>query len=109
VSVKKIKKRKKPKLPANLSPDTLPDPERWLPRQERTAYKKKLNKRFKDREVGRGTQGVASSSSNIDYSKAPSSEPNQSPKPTPPAPEGPRHHRPGQQAKKSKKKRGGKW
>ena len=40
-------------------PDVPPDPERWLPKQERTAYKKKLNKKYKDRDVGRGTQGTA--------------------------------------------------
>ena len=30
---------------------------RWLPKNERTAYKKKRKNR--DREVGRGTQGAA--------------------------------------------------
>ena len=33
-----------------------------LPRTERTAYKKKLNKKFKDRDIGRGTQGAGTAS-----------------------------------------------
>ncbi|KAI1708390.1 SRP72 RNA-binding domain-containing protein [Ditylenchus destructor] len=111
--LKKRKKKKKPKLPKNYDPNVTPDPERWLPRQERTAYKKRLNKKFKDRDIGRGTQGAASgsqSATNIDYSKAASAEPQPSPKPTPGGPEGPRQQRPGaQQAKKPKKKKGGKW
>jgi signal recognition particle subunit SRP72 len=58
----KKKRKRKPKLPANYDPEMPPDPERWLPRQERTAYRKKLHKKFKDREVGRGTQGTAAAS-----------------------------------------------
>lgn len=110
----KKKRKRKPKLPANYDPEMPPDPERWLPRQERTAYRKKLHKKFKDREVGRGTQGTAAASAtspNIDYSsKVPAgstttSTPHASPKPTA---EGPRQQRPAHtQAKK--KKKGGKW
>jgi hypothetical protein len=102
-----------------------------LQRQERTAYRKKLHKKFKDREVGRGTQGAAAAgtSANMfvhnydfrnalkclnfsDYSTKPSGtsaepSPHASPRPT----EGPRQQRPAQQAKKNKKKKGGggKW
>lgn len=47
-------------LPKVYDPEVLPDPERWLPKQERASYKKRLNKKFKDRDVGRGTQGAAS-------------------------------------------------
>uniref|UniRef100_A0AC34QEV7 Signal recognition particle SRP72 subunit RNA-binding domain-containing protein n=1 Tax=Panagrolaimus sp. JU765 TaxID=591449 RepID=A0AC34QEV7_9BILA len=36
-----------------------PDPERWLPKQERTAYKKKIHKKFRDKGIGRGTQGAS--------------------------------------------------
>uniref|UniRef100_A0A915DFZ4 Signal recognition particle subunit SRP72 n=1 Tax=Ditylenchus dipsaci TaxID=166011 RepID=A0A915DFZ4_9BILA len=81
----KRKRKRKTKLPKNYDPNVAPDPERWLPRQERTAYKKKLNKKFKDRDIGRGTQGAGSSqtaAANIDYSsKASSVEPQPSPNP----------------------------
>lgn len=59
--VNKRKRKKKTKLPKNYDPNMAPDSERWLPRTERSAYRKKLNKKFKDRDIGRGTQGVASS------------------------------------------------
>ena len=38
VKKKTIKKRKK-KLPKNYNPDVDPDPERWLPKKERTGLK----------------------------------------------------------------------
>lgn len=56
-------KKNKTRLSANYDPEVPPDPERWLPRQERQAYRKKLHKKFKDRDVGRGTQGAAAGSS----------------------------------------------
>jgi signal recognition particle subunit SRP72 len=56
----KLKRKNKVRLPKNYDPNVQPDPERWLPRQERAAYKKKLNKKYKDRNVGRGTQGASS-------------------------------------------------
>lgn len=46
-------------LPKNYDPNVAPDPERWLPKFERSTYKKKKDKRQRDREVGRGTQGAA--------------------------------------------------
>lgn len=45
----------------------LPDPERWLPKHERSAYKKKLNRKFKDRDIGRGTQGVSTAQTSNFY------------------------------------------
>uniref|UniRef100_A0A1I8BI41 Signal recognition particle subunit SRP72 n=1 Tax=Meloidogyne hapla TaxID=6305 RepID=A0A1I8BI41_MELHA len=105
-------RRKRRRLPANYDPSVQPDPERWLPRQERTAYRKKLHKKFKDREVGKGTQGVAATTSaNIDYSAKSTTTTGAAPPPTqaPQKPaEGPRQQRPNQ-AKKIKKKKGGKW
>uniref|UniRef100_A0A183C5L8 SRP72 domain-containing protein n=1 Tax=Globodera pallida TaxID=36090 RepID=A0A183C5L8_GLOPA len=107
-------RKRKTRLPANFDPQIPPDPERWLPRQERTAYRKKLHKKYKDRDIGRGTQGAAAgAAANIDYSNA-SSKPgssgaNVSPHPSPKS-EGPRQQRLiGQQVKKNKKKKGGKW
>nr|CAD2191526.1 unnamed protein product [Meloidogyne enterolobii] len=113
--VKKLLRKRKRRLPANYDPAIQPDPERWLPRQERTAYRKKMHKKFKDREIGKGTQGAAAAttSANIDYSTKsatvgtapPTSSSSQAPqKPA----EGPRQQRPNQ-AKKIKKKKGGKW
>lgn len=64
----KKKRKRKPRLPKNYDPNVPPDPERWLPRHERSAYKKKLNRKFKDRDIGRGTQGAASSLSSVQTS-----------------------------------------
>ena len=56
---KKIKKRKrKNKLPKYFDPSAVPDAERWLPKQERTGYRKKKDRRVK--EVMKGSQGTAS-------------------------------------------------
>uniref|UniRef100_F1KZJ3 Signal recognition particle subunit SRP72 n=1 Tax=Ascaris suum TaxID=6253 RepID=F1KZJ3_ASCSU len=107
--LRKRKRKRKIILPKNYDPKVPPDPERWLPKQERTAYKKKLNKKHKDREIGRGTQGTATASPQLD---GVSTKVENSPKPTPAmgAAEGPRQQRPaGQQPKKKKKKAGSKW
>ncbi|KAK9696615.1 Signal recognition particle subunit SRP72 [Basidiobolus ranarum] len=43
---KKLKKRKrKPLLPKNYDPSVTPDPERWLPKRERAAYRPKGKKK----------------------------------------------------------------
>lgn len=56
---KKIKKRKrKNKQPKFFDPSSKPDPERWLPKQERTGYRRKKDRRVK--EVMKGSQGMAS-------------------------------------------------
>lgn len=59
------KRKRKIILPKNFDPKVPPDPERWLPKQERSAYKKKLNKKHRDRDIGRGTQGAVSSASQM--------------------------------------------
>merc|ERR1712137_387435 len=41
---KKKKRKKKKRLPKNYDPNTAPDPERWLPRNQRSTYKKRKNK-----------------------------------------------------------------
>lgn len=51
-------KKKKGKLPKNCDPNLRPDPERWLPKYERTGYRKKRDRRAKD--VIKGSQGTAS-------------------------------------------------
>ena len=56
VKARKTRKRKA-KLPKNANPDVKPDPERWLPKYERTGYRKKRDRRVK--EVMKGSQGMA--------------------------------------------------
>lgn len=63
IQKKKKKKKKKTKLPKNYVPGVMPDPERWLPKHERTGYRKKKDRRNKD--VMKGTQGAASGSSDM--------------------------------------------
>jgi signal recognition particle subunit SRP72 len=67
---KKIRKRKrKNKLPKYFDPNVKPDPERWLPKQERTGYRKKKDRRVK--EVMKGSQGMASGQADMyDMTKA---------------------------------------
>lgn len=55
---KNKKKKRKNKLPKFFDPNAKPDPERWLPKQERTGYRKKKDRRVK--EVMKGSQGMAS-------------------------------------------------
>ncbi|CAE8685589.1 unnamed protein product, partial [Polarella glacialis] len=55
---KRIRKRK-PLYPKNFDPENPgppPDPERWLPKRERTEFKKKMRKR--DKNLLRGPQGA---------------------------------------------------
>ncbi|XP_019868366.1 signal recognition particle subunit SRP72 [Aethina tumida] len=67
-SVKRKKKHKKGKLPKNYDPNVAPDPERWLPKYERTGYRKKRDRRTKD--VIKGSQGTASGQADqYDFSK----------------------------------------
>ncbi|KAK3710774.1 hypothetical protein QZH41_016760, partial [Actinostola sp. cb2023] len=53
---KKRRKKKKGKLPKNYNNEVDPDPERWLPKRERSYYKGKRQKKIA---VGKGTQGTA--------------------------------------------------
>ncbi|XP_055606621.1 signal recognition particle subunit SRP72-like [Uranotaenia lowii] len=55
---KKSVRKRKGKLPKNYDASSVPDPERWLPRYERTGYRKKRDRRVK--EVMKGSQGTAS-------------------------------------------------
>ncbi|GMT14762.1 hypothetical protein PFISCL1PPCAC_6059 [Pristionchus fissidentatus] len=96
------RKRKRTILPKNMDPNVQPDPERWLPKEERTAYKKKRKNR--EREVGRGTQGSAAAPS-VEYKGADGVT--SSPRPTPNQSEPRQHHKTVQQ--KKKKGKGNKW
>lgn len=51
-------RKRKGKLPKNYNSDVAPDPERWLPKYERTGYRKKRDRRAKD--VIKGSQGMSS-------------------------------------------------
>jgi len=71
---KKTKKRKK-RLPKNYDPNATPDPERWLPRRERTGLKflmpgqKKIRKDRRKNEKFTGAQGTdAGKTETFDYS-----------------------------------------
>lgn len=58
-SEKKRKRKRKPRYPKNFDPERPgppPDPERWLPKWQRSTYKKK--RKGKDRDVVKGSQGA---------------------------------------------------
>ncbi|XP_048746270.2 signal recognition particle subunit SRP72-like [Ostrea edulis] len=118
VQKKKKKKRRKGKMPKNLDAEI--DPERWLPRRERSYYRGK--RRDKRKEIGKGPQGATSGvTDSLDASKTPGSDPNSphpgtasttsttAPSPAPAA-QGPRQQKPAQAQKRKKKGgKGGKW
>jgi len=62
----KNKRKKKTKLPKNYDPKVEPDPERWLPRYERSTFKKKKDKRGAQG-VGKGTQGAVGEMYEFDF------------------------------------------
>ncbi|XP_064601701.1 signal recognition particle subunit SRP72-like [Liolophura sinensis] len=109
IQKKKKKKRKKGKLPKDM--DSAIDPERWLPKRERSYYRGKRKDKRKD--IGKGTQG-ASPAVDSDPSKTSSNPGSEASSPRPgavgPSPQsapGPRQQKP-QAAQKKKKKKGGK-
>ena len=58
---KKKRKRRPGPLPKNYIIGVTPDAERWLPRYERSGYRRKKDRRVK--EVLKGSQGTATGSS----------------------------------------------
>lgn len=56
---KKRQKKRKGKLPKYYDESVKPDPERWLPKYERTGYRRKRDRRTKT-EVIKGSQGMSS-------------------------------------------------
>ncbi|KAK3095763.1 hypothetical protein FSP39_018742 [Pinctada imbricata] len=119
ITKSKKKRKKKGKMPKN--PDAELDPERWLPRRERSYYRGK--RRDKRKDIFKGSQGAAQASADLDASKTatpgsgseagsprPGSVASPTPTPTPgPQVQGPRQQKPAQAQKKKKKKGGGKW
>ncbi|CAB3228049.1 unnamed protein product [Arctia plantaginis] len=68
---KKQKRKRKTKLPPNADLSKPPDPERWLPKYERTAYRKR---RGVKRDVIKGSQGMSTTATDqYDMSKQPPS------------------------------------
>merc|ERR1712137_818633 len=63
-NLKKKKKKRKPRYPKGF------DPERWLPKRERTAYKEKIRK--KSKHSNRGPQGAMPTDDNMFRKQGPS-------------------------------------
>ncbi|XP_065286069.1 signal recognition particle subunit SRP72 [Dermacentor albipictus] len=113
--IKKKKKKKKGKLPKNYDPNVDPDPERWLPRRERSTFKKRKDRRAASSAIGKGTQGAVGSTSEGDMTQKTTPLPSpaasaaqSSPGGQQPSQQGPRQQRP-LPAQKKKKKKGGRW
>jgi len=115
IKKKKTRKRKKGKLPKNYNCEVDPDPERWLPRYERSTFKHKKAKRGVST-VGKGTQGSTPALEAQPQSPKPASASSPKPgvanAPNSPAPGGanvvpPRQQKPGAKTKAKKKKKGG--
>merc|ERR1739844_868969 len=116
VKKKTIKKRKK-KLPKNYNPNVDPDPERWLPKRERTGLKympgyRKPRKDKRKAEKFTGAQGTdQGKSETYDYSSRIAGAKDAANKQASPAPEpvpGPRQQQKGPGRTQNKKKKGGK-
>lgn len=54
---KKRQRKRRGPLPKNYNVDVQPDPERWLPKYERTGFRRKRDRRTK--EIIKGSQGMA--------------------------------------------------
>ncbi|KAK9889217.1 hypothetical protein WA026_004495 [Henosepilachna vigintioctopunctata] len=99
---KKHRKKKKGKLPKNCDLSQPPDPERWLPRYERTGYRKKRDRRAKD--VIKGSQGTASGQADqYDFSFKNVDQDAES-SPVEPSPRGHSNYQKKQQKKKNKRR-----
>merc|ERR1712142_839863 len=113
IKKRKNRKKKKGKLPKNYNPEVDPDPERWLPRWERSTFKHKKTKRGMNA-VGKGTQGSSASAEQLPSSPKPTSpKPSASTNPVPDSPSAPnvvppRQQKPGAKSK-AKKKKGKGW
>ena len=100
----KKRKKKKGKLPKVLN-DGGPDPERWLPRQERSYYRRK--KKNRNEAIGKGSQGLSAYSGHIEAALDMSNKKTEEKKPVQPqAPQTEPQNKaqPAKQAPKSKPK-----
>jgi len=68
----KKRRKRKGKMPKNFDPKVDPDPERWLPRKDRSTYKGRRRDKRKDAAgIGKGTQGGVANVEGLDASKPP--------------------------------------
>ncbi|GAV06975.1 hypothetical protein RvY_16879 [Ramazzottius varieornatus] len=107
VAAKKKRKKRKPRLPKNYDPNVKPDPERWLPKYERSNYKKKKDKRGGGGNVFKGAQGSTSGPDTQVTAGFSSGAGSSTPKAqhVPEAAPGPRQQKPQAAAKKQAKKK----
>lgn len=106
---KRTKRKRKGKLPKNYNENVAPDPERWLPRHERSGFRKKRDRRNRDAAM-KGTQGAAAGASDMyDITKMPANvKPSPNTRQSPAVePTGPRQQQ--RKVQQKKKKKGGKW
>ena len=106
----KQKRKRRPRLPKNFDPNVKPDPERWLPKIERSTYKKKKDKRG-NQAINKGTQG---STAQVETVAPPTPKTQHSGGASAAAatagqPAGPRQQKPQAATKKQAKKRPKKW
>uniref|UniRef100_A0AC35UGR8 Signal recognition particle subunit SRP72 n=1 Tax=Rhabditophanes sp. KR3021 TaxID=114890 RepID=A0AC35UGR8_9BILA len=66
---KRVVRKRKQILPKNFDPKKVPDPERWIPKMERT-NRKQLSKKLREKNIGKGSQGLTGSE-DMDYSNKP--------------------------------------
>jgi signal recognition particle subunit SRP72 len=108
------KKKKKKRLPKNFNPAVPPDPERWLPKWQRSYFKK----RQKKTQLGKGSQGLALPSQSTQPLQAaqptakpaaapqPQPQPQQQPQQPPQQPQQQSANKAKSQSKQNKKKKG---
>jgi len=80
---KKKQKKKKTKLPRGYVVGSIPDPERWLAKRDRSGVKRKEKRERLEKTVSKGTQGAATAK---EYEKYDMSKQTASPKATDPSP-----------------------
>ncbi|KAK4871554.1 hypothetical protein RN001_015678 [Aquatica leii] len=102
---KKRNKKRKPKFPKNYDASATPDPERWLPKYERSGYRKRRDRRAK--EIIKGSQGATSAQTDqYDFSKISEQESHNSPmgSSVEPSPQAKSQHKKQQTKKKNKRR-----
>ncbi|GIL73066.1 hypothetical protein Vretimale_4685 [Volvox reticuliferus] len=72
---KKSRKKRKPRYPKGYNPELpngglpAPDPERWLPKWERSEFKKKRDRRRREKDAVKGSQGAGKVDESLDRTK----------------------------------------
>ncbi|KAK9797740.1 hypothetical protein WJX73_003973 [Symbiochloris irregularis] len=68
----KKKRKRKQRLPKDFDPENprpLPDPERWLPKWQRSDFKRRRGQRRRDKDVVKGSQGAGKVDDSLDRTK----------------------------------------